>query len=162
MRHPSTQVTTALASLALATALSVSPSSVAQDSAEGREALRYMAARGSDFATKKDCATRFFEQCAARGQDTTMANVLCADALSTYWDRELNRAYQSLMARADTRLRASLRQTQRTWITWRDQRCQPWGQIEGTLYRIIAATCSMETVQQRVGDLEELLSIVGE
>jgi uncharacterized protein YecT (DUF1311 family) len=134
----------------------------ARNGPEDAEVAAFMRDCGSDPVARERCERRFFDACSERLGNTTMGMIQCEGALADYWDRELNRVYQALMRRIQGSLKDSVRQTQRAWLTWRDQRCQPWGQMEGSLYRNLAADCRTETIRERVGDLETLLEHVGE
>lgn len=158
MHHP----LISLRPIVLAATLVVSLGASAQsDSMPGAaDVRRALTACASDADAQTACAARFFEHCAARRGDTTVAMVACQSALAAYWDEELNRVYQTLIKRREGAFTDAVRQTQRAWIGWRDQRCQPWANLDGSMYRIMAADCYAETVHERVKDLQDLLDAV--
>lgn len=141
--------------------LTVAGPAAAQQSKAENAVHQAMAACPGQVADKAPCEQRFFDACSARGGDSTMAMVECESRLAGFWDSELNRVYGRLMETLEPAARDALRQTQRTWLTWRDARCQPWGYVQGTMYRIVGAGCFTDTVRTRVADLEDLLDAIG-
>jgi uncharacterized protein YecT (DUF1311 family) len=103
---------------------------------------------------------------ATPGGYSTVGMVGCTDAELTWWDADLNTAYQALRAqerRADAEHRPipgmpprpstadALRDMQRTWIGWRDATClyeelQWWG---GTGASLAGVTCRLHLTAER-------------
>ena len=103
---------------------------------------------------RKACAYGFIEACSARGKWTTVAMVLCNGVAHDHWDREMNRVYRDLMKRARGELRTSIRDAQRSWIAYRDDRCGIYRHFEGSMWRPVAVSCRAETTFARLRDLD--------
>lgn len=134
----------------------------ARNSPESADVAFFMRDCGTNQTEQDRCESRFLDACSAQQGETTVAMLACRAMLADYWDRELNRVYQAIMRDIQGALKDSVRQSQRTWLTWRDQRCQPWGHMEGSLYRVLVADCHVETIRERVSDLRALREHVGE
>jgi len=143
--------------LTLALFGAVSPGALAQQTKADAQVQTEISRCTAGGESQEVCAKQVAERCSEQGNYTTVAVVDCESAMARYWDRELNRVYSLLMDRIDGPLKDSVRQAQRTWIKWRDQRCNAWGYMDGTMYRMVGAGCFTETVRQRVADLNELL-----
>jgi uncharacterized protein YecT (DUF1311 family) len=75
------------------------------------------------------------------GGSSTAGMIQCNTREWAVWDERLNRAYNSALKDAQPpKLAAALRQTQRAWLQWREQRCKlleienEGGSIIGPLY----------------------------
>ena len=74
------------------------------------------------------------------GGHSTAGMIGCNTREWAVWDERLNRAYNSALKGADPKLATALRQTQRAWLQWREQRCKlpaienEGGSIVGPLY----------------------------
>lgn len=81
----------------------------------------------------------------------------CAQANFEFADRELNRAYHAAMdAAGDEGSRTQLRNSERTWIQFRDQECaRQVGPREGggSIWPMNLASCLEEKTAQRIREL---------
>ena len=74
------------------------------------------------------------------GGSSTAGMIDCNTREWAVWDERLNRAYNTALKGADPKLATALRQTQRAWLQWREQRCKlpaienEGGSIVGPLY----------------------------
>ena len=74
------------------------------------------------------------------GGSSTAGMIDCNTREWAVWDERLNRAYNSALKGAEPKLATALRQTQRAWLQWREQRCKlpaienEGGSIVGPLY----------------------------
>jgi uncharacterized protein YecT (DUF1311 family) len=91
------------------------------------------------------------EDCSDR--DSTPEIVQCLGAQAAEWDRQLNTAYQKLLASVPARQRDSLRAAQRLWVQYRDANCQYYALGEGTIARIEAAECRRSMTESRAKEL---------
>ena len=149
-------------SAVMAAIIGAGPAAIqAQDNPQFAVAQRFIAECVIQGGDKKSCATRFFDDCVTQGKGTALANLQCYDALARYWDQEMNQTYQTLMKQAKPPLREAVRKGQHTWTAWRDERCQPWSRIDGSMNRVFGASCRADTIQSRYNDLDELLKAEG-
>jgi uncharacterized protein YecT (DUF1311 family) len=74
------------------------------------------------------------------GGSSTAGMIECNTREWAVWDERLNRSYTTTLKEADRKLATALRQTQRAWLQWREQRCKlpeienEGGSIVGPLY----------------------------
>ena len=74
------------------------------------------------------------------GGYSTAGMIDCNTREWAVWDERLNRVYNSALKGAERKLATALRQTQRAWLQWREQRCKlpaienEGGSIVGPLY----------------------------
>jgi uncharacterized protein YecT (DUF1311 family) len=74
------------------------------------------------------------------GGFSTAGMIDCNTREWAVWDERLNRAYNTALKGAERKLATALRQTQRAWLAWREQRCKlpeienEGGSIIGPLY----------------------------
>jgi uncharacterized protein YecT (DUF1311 family) len=74
------------------------------------------------------------------GGYSTVGMIDCNTREWAVWDERLNRAYNTALKGAERKLATALRQTQRAWLAWREQRCKlpaienEGGSIVGPLY----------------------------
>jgi uncharacterized protein YecT (DUF1311 family) len=100
-------------------------------------------------AASKNCdnaVTQFdLDQCA--GQDYQAA------------DAELNRVYTRLMSQYDEQNKASLRQSERDWIKYRDSTCthETAESVGGTMHPMLVAGCLAEKTRARTAELRKQL-----
>jgi len=93
---------------------------------------------------------------------STHGIVACSGREQSWWDQQLNFYYAELKSGLPPDVFDSLRTAQRSWIAYRDARCdyeyRLWG--EGTMRQIIGAYCWMEMTAERAidlsGDLESI------
>lgn len=95
---------------------------------------------------------------------TTFGSIACLDAAQTAWDRELNRVYGELRRSLSPAGQTALRDAQRRWIAWRDAETAAigtiYGELDGTMYRVMAADAVMTLTRDRVRELENRLETV--
>jgi uncharacterized protein YecT (DUF1311 family) len=69
------------------------------------------------------------------------------------WDLEMNAVYQRLLARLDAAGRASLRDAQRTWLTFRDAELKAIRDVvaaqPGTVHLLSASQFTLQLVRER-------------
>lgn len=91
------------------------------------------------------------------GGFSTAGMIDCNTREWAVWDERLNRFYNSALKGADPKLAAALRQTQRAWLQWREQRCKlpaienEGGSIVGPLY----TDCMLGTTARQALWLEQ-------
>ncbi len=110
-------------------------------------------ARAQDDAQRDHPADRAMRACIDRSGGVTADMLDCADSAYGAWDRELNAAYQSLMARLDPASRALLRDAQRRWLAFREAETAfqrgPWTGQGGSLERIMLTFRNVDTLRER-------------
>lgn len=93
---------------------------------------------------------------------STRGMIECMDAAKVKWDVELNKYYKLLMSTLNDSSKASLRESQRKWIEFRDAEIDAIGDIYeykyevmngGTLYSLMAVGRSLEVVKTRALEL---------
>jgi|SRR5215510_6508498 len=90
------------------------------------------------------------------GGFSTAGMIDCNTREWAVWDERLNRAYNNALKGADPKLATALRQTQRAWLQWREQRCKlpaienEGGSIVGPLY----ADCMLDATARQALWLE--------
>lgn len=96
----------------------------ASDEAPGVTGRLAQAARDSQGAPRS-CIGAIVIPCqqAPEGQSTA-GMIECGSRELAVWDELLNTSYRQLLAAASPAMAAALRQTQRAWVAWRDQRCK--------------------------------------
>lgn len=92
-----------------------------------------------------------YQQCAEK---PTAQLVVCVQARTAHWDRELNRAYRQLMARLVPQQQDRLRAAQRLWIQYRDANCGFYAAGEGSIASVEAAECLRVMTQRRYDELD--------
>ncbi len=96
---------------------------------------------------------------AAQGGDTTFGMVMCLDRSIAAWDALLNAAYKAAREKIGKPLDDRLRDVQRAWIVFRDERC---GLEEafyegGTLARVVYLACYEQETAIRAIDVIAVL-----
>jgi len=80
------------------------------------------------------------------------------------WDNELNKQYQKLMAGLDAKGKASLKDSQRAWISYRDKEILNIGEfyskVEGTMFRTISAAAITNLTKNRALSLSYMAEFV--
>lgn len=100
---------------------------------------------------------------------TTIGMISCLSKEANYWDGRLNAAYKTLMARAEAadkdaaddpratgKIAEKLRDMQRSWISYRDNRCAyEYNQWQGgTIAGPVSASCALEVTAEQAIYLE--------
>lgn len=82
------------------------------------------------------------------------------------WDQLLNRHYQTLINALEPESAAALRESQRSWVAWRDLELKSlnafYVKMQGTMYVPMAAYAGMNLTRQRALALETLASMANE
>ncbi|GMU42995.1 MAG: hypothetical protein AMXMBFR25_09810 [Lysobacterales bacterium] len=85
----------------------------------------------------------------------------CIDAATAAWDRELNRVWKELRQELPAATFASLRESQRKWIAFRDAELaallEAYGAMQGTMFQPMHAESISRLTRDRVRQLEALL-----
>ena len=80
------------------------------------------------------------------------------------WDKELNKQYQKLMAGLDAEAKASLKDSQRAWITYRDKEIENlsvfYSKVQGTMFRTISAAAITNLTKNRALSLSYMADFV--
>jgi len=89
---------------------------------------------------------------------TTSGMVNCEIAARQEWDEEMNKYYQLLMSLLDSTGKEKLKIAQRQWIEFRDNEFEMinelyLGQMQGTMWIVIAAGRKTDIVRDRAGQL---------
>jgi uncharacterized protein YecT (DUF1311 family) len=81
----------------------------------------------------------------------------CMKREAAYWDKILNDRYQQLLANFSKKNAEKLKAMQRSWLAWRKEKCElPYMLYEGgSMARVMAANCMMETTGIRALELDE-------
>jgi uncharacterized protein YecT (DUF1311 family) len=86
-----------------------------------------------------------------------MAN--CSTREHNVWEDRLNRAYKKLMSTLEEPQKSRLRDVERTWIVYRDKKCEFYRREEdGTSVIPSNAYCMMEETGRQAVYLDEILS----
>ncbi|MDO5530285.1 MAG: lysozyme inhibitor LprI family protein [Paracoccus sp. (in: a-proteobacteria)] len=136
---------------AFALALSHAPA-LADDLPQYDPAILAACLAGTEGAAREDCIDAGLTECLAQEADTTVAMMSCLSASLGDWDARLNQTYREAMERARARgTHNALRQSQRDWITHRDQSCEKAAEEAGggTAAALIIEDCiRQETARQ--------------
>jgi uncharacterized protein YecT (DUF1311 family) len=93
---------------------------------------------------------------------STHGQVQCLNAAEQDWDRALNRVWGDLLDLAPAEAHAAMRKAQRSWLAFRDAEFaaidSTYGAMDGTMYRLFAASARARIVADRVRQLESLRS----
>ncbi|SHO62769.1 lysozyme inhibitor LprI family protein [Algoriphagus zhangzhouensis] len=89
---------------------------------------------------------------------TTSGMVNCEITARQEWDEELNKYYKLLMSLLDSAGKEKLKIAQRQWIEFRDKEFEMInelypGQMQGTMWIVIAAGRKTDIVRNRAGQL---------
>ncbi|WP_254063229.1 lysozyme inhibitor LprI family protein [Rhodanobacter sp. L36] len=99
-----------------------------------------------------------YAACVTKAAGVTPDMKQCMGTEYAYQDKRLNRAYKALMATLGKDQQATLRDEERTWITYRDSHCalDPNG---GQAAELDAYDCSVEETAKQASALEDRLHI---
>lgn len=89
----------------------------------------------------------------------TAAATECITKASEAWDQELNKYYRLYLDALKQENKATLKEAQRQWIVYRDKEfslidAHYYNQLEGTMWRPIAAGAKMRIVKARALELQ--------
>jgi len=95
--------------------------------------------------------------CMNKSGGTTLGMIECISAETQRQDVRLNKVYKALMAEVMSPRKAQLQDAQRAWIKYRDANCAFYDDPDGgTLARVNANGCMMNTTADRARELERL------
>ena len=99
--------------------------------------------------------TKQFKLCMDKSDGVTQSMVECIDAEVRRQDARLNTAYKRLMADLAAARKKQLQEAQRAWLKFRDSNCDFYYDPEGgTIARVNAVTCMMNSTASRAKELE--------
>ena len=84
----------------------------------------------------------------------------CTEAARAKADADLNRSYQQLLKGTPAENQASLKQAERTWITFRDQECafEAAGSVGGSMHPADLAACKEAITTARTAQIKAFLA----
>tara|TARA_R110001592_G_scaffold361660_1_gene673000 strand:- start:897 stop:1184 length:288 start_codon:yes stop_codon:yes gene_type:complete len=92
--------------------------------------------------------------------------ISCEETARKEWDEELNKNYQLLLNVLDSTSKEKLIVSQRHWVKFREKELDLANQIsyemEGTMWRVVAAGRRTEIVKQRALELQDYFNIMTE
>jgi uncharacterized protein YecT (DUF1311 family) len=105
-----------------------------------------------------------YEECMSIDTNqTTYGMMMCAQQAEEAWDKELNKNYKELMALLTPEEQNQLKEAQRKWLAFRDAEFQFSGNLhynmEGTMYRPMAADKEMQIVRARALELRGYIDL---
>ncbi|MBZ0149205.1 MAG: lysozyme inhibitor LprI family protein [Pseudorhodoplanes sp.] len=80
--------------------------------------------------------------------------VKCLADATAKWDKRLNEAYRETLKEGPREQREQLRKAQRLWLQYRDANCDYYGLSEGSIARVLAASCLFDMTKARAKELE--------
>ncbi len=95
-------------------------------------------------------------------QRATADIVNCLVTVTAAADKHLNAAYQRALKAVDPSGVPALRAAERGWLEYRDQRCRYLSAGDGTIMRIVAASCTATMTKARADELDEDAKGVGQ
>lgn len=97
------------------------------------------------------------------GMESTAGMRDCYIRESAVWEQMLNQRYDALSARLSEASAQKLREIQRAWTAWREEKCQmPYLLYEGgTIAVPSSAYCFMEVTAERALELDEAATTFG-
>lgn len=109
--------------------------------------------------------TKQLKACLSNPSNQTTAGMLsCIQDANDAWDKEMNEAYNKLMAVLSDEEKTQLRDAQRNWIAYRDSELKfsstMHGNMEGTMRRLSAASRAMEITATRAKELKAYLDTI--
>lgn len=108
-------------------------------------------------AAHADEGSKAYTQCMDKASSTSLMST-CIQSETQLQDQRLNRAYKQLIARLDAAKQKSLREVQRSWISYRDSNCAFWGRVSGgTISQLDGAMCRKDMTRDRAAELERML-----
>ena len=84
----------------------------------------------------------------------TYEMVKCLADATAKWDKRLNEAYRETLKEGPREQREQLRKAQRLWLQYRDANCDYYGLSEGSIARVLAASCLFDMTKARAKELE--------
>lgn len=100
----------------------------------------------------------FAQDCKNAVTQTDMNN--CANIAFKASDKNLNEAYRKLMDSKDINFKNLLKESQRSWIKFRDNDCkvQSYPTREGSAQAMVRLDCLKEKTDQRYNELNSMLT----
>jgi uncharacterized protein YecT (DUF1311 family) len=132
-----------------------------EDKTSVHECLKSTRAQSKPARNCIGAASRICEE--KPGMESTAGMRDCYLRESAVWEELLNERYRALLGELSKKGAEKLRDIQRVWITWREEKCQlPYLLFEGGTMAIPAsAYCFMETTAERALELDEAASTTG-
>lgn len=98
---------------------------------------------------------------------STQGMIECVRVAEDAWDAEMNSDYKELMGMLDSAGQENLRTAQRAWLKYRDAEIELcaaiyYGNLEGTMYHIMAADRVMSIVRARALELQAYIDMLSE
>lgn len=97
---------------------------------------------------------------------STYGMIDCATKARDAWDKELNNYYKLLLPILSPDEKEKLRTAQRNWLAYRDSELTfygtMYGNMQGTMWRVVAAERSVDIVRQRALELRTYYEILTE
>lgn len=110
----------------------------------------------------KKCIGLIADDCLSGPEgNRTSGMVGCATREAKVWDALLNEQYKKARENLSPNVFAKLRDVQRLWIQYRDEKCAfPFAQYEGgTIAQPMAAYCQLEMTAERTIELREIAQV---
>lgn len=106
------------------------------------------------------------EWLAVDSNQNTTSMIILTDSAATLWDMEMNKYYKLLMKKLSNEERKALKTTQKNWLVYRDGELDfsyvLYGNMEGTMWRIVRADRRLEIIKKRALELKVYYSVFEE
>lgn len=111
-----------------------------------------------------DCIGVAFNSCQDESpkSTTTLGMMECSSRETSWWDKMLNENYSILKDKLERQDFIELRKAQRTWITYRDNKCgfEFFFWRDGTIRSIFYSSCQLDMTARRAIELDGYLDWV--
>ncbi len=103
--------------------------------------------------------TDTFKKCMDESGGTSFNMSECVSAEAEFQDARLNSAYKKVLSGLPGDQKTALRNTQRSWIKYRDEKCELAGRRYdgGTIQPVIVTDCVMQMTAERSKELEGMI-----
>ena len=95
---------------------------------------------------------------------TTVGMINCEIEAAKLWDKQLNEYYKELLKLLNKEEQELLKESQRKWIEYRDKEFSfsstLYNNLEGTMWRIVAAGRRCDIIRDRALELEQYINIL--
>ncbi|WNJ17668.1 lysozyme inhibitor LprI family protein [Pontibacter sp. G13] len=95
---------------------------------------------------------------------TTNAMISCLNTAYMAWDNDLNEHYQLIMDQLSTELQDHLRNSQRSWMAYRDREVEfmmeMYGSFQGTMWKLSIMDRKLEITRKRALELHDYLDVL--
>jgi uncharacterized protein YecT (DUF1311 family) len=108
---------------------------------------------GTARAADDDAIAKERDRCTSLEAQSEMNS--CSRDLAKKIEGEMQRAYEKLVARVDSKDKKTVRDAQRAWTTYRDRHCtfQASGVEGGSVHALIYNLCDLDATQARLKEL---------